>query len=106
MKGRETSVQERNIDWLPSTCVPTGDGTHNQAHALAENQPGDLVLGGAMWALYQLSPSSQGSTKVLCSNMVVLLNSAGAYTVDNRKTNKPGNDHFFICKRWIRWRIE
>ena len=28
-RGRETSVCERNIDWLPLACALTRDQTHN-----------------------------------------------------------------------------
>ena len=28
-RGRETSMCERNIDWLPLLCAPIGDQTHN-----------------------------------------------------------------------------
>ena len=28
-KGREISMSERNINWLPPVCTPTGDQTHN-----------------------------------------------------------------------------
>ena len=28
-RGRETSMWERNIDWLSLTCAPTGDRTYN-----------------------------------------------------------------------------
>ena len=40
-KGRETSMRERNINWLTFVCAPTGDWTATQACALTGNRTYD-----------------------------------------------------------------
>lgn len=49
--------EEHHIDWLPPTCTPNGDQTHNLVCTLTENQTHHLSVHGMM--LNQLSGTSR-----------------------------------------------
>ena len=57
-RGRETSVRERKIHWLPLVCTQPGTEPKTQACALTRNPSGDILLCGTMSNL--LSHTGQG----------------------------------------------
>ena len=61
-RGKETSMWEWNIDWLPLSCLLLGAWPTTQACALAGNQTSDLLV--PRTALSLLNHTSQGSAIV------------------------------------------
>ena len=55
---RETSIWEKNIDWLLPICTPAGDQNHNLVCALTSNRNLNLLVYGTM--LQPTQPPDQG----------------------------------------------
>ena len=62
-RGRETSMCERNISWLPLACPQWGTWPATQACALKGNQISNLLVHRP--ALHPLNHTSQGHGQLL-----------------------------------------